>query len=69
MEVPLPNAWEYPETTKLAAVFWQLDNGAQELEGQGGGQSWKVNGRIQPSREGQTLGFPNIQEDSNCSVI
>ena len=36
MEVPLPNAWEYPETTKLAAVFWQLDDGAQELEGQGG---------------------------------
>lgn len=67
MEVPLPNAWEYTETTKLAAVFWQLDDGAQELEGRGG-QSWKVNGRIQPSR-GQTLGFPNIQEDLHCSVI
>lgn len=68
MEVPLPSAWAYTETTQLAAVFWQLEAGTQGPEGRRG-QSWKVNGRIQPSREGQILGFPDIQEDSNCSVI
>ena len=68
MQVPLPSVGVYTETTQLAAVFWQLEAGTQGPEGRWG-QSWKVNGRIQPTREGQILGLPNIQEDSNCSVI
>ena len=55
MEVPLPNAWEYTETTKLAAVFWQLDDGAQELEGQWGTElegEWE-----NPAQQRTNLGF------------
>ena len=55
MEVPLPNAWEYTETTKLAAVFWQLDVGAQELEGQWGTElegEWE-----NPAQQRTNLGF------------